>query len=190
MKTVFMAVAALATLAAPAAFAQSAINLNANVTSACGVGFHRSGATAAPGWTQGDVTGLTLVDGNGQLATQTVATNRSFGNLWCNGGGTVSMSVSSLTSTTPALDSGSFTNSFNVRVKTDMGVYMNAGEDLLITSNGGAAGTATGANAGAFETGLQRFSGVDSIEVLADASNRRPVAGTYSAAITLTVTSN
>lgn len=195
MKTLIAAASALAlTAAAVPAFAQSAnatVNIGAEVAEACGNGNHKSGASSAPGWAQGDITIANFADINGQVATQEIATNHSFGNLWCNTAAEVTMTVSALTDgkSAPA-DIGSFTNSFDIEVNTDMGVYLGGAAGMTIRSQNGADGSETGTTNGAFETGLQRFSGVNSIKVLADASGRRPVAGTYSGSITVTASAN
>jgi len=194
MKKILAAASAIGLLASTPAFAQSSatgeILLGATVTPACGVGNHKSGAASAPGWDQADIN-VTLADSNGQFAGQTF-TNRSFGNVWCNNGATVTLSVGALTSTATTGDTGSFTNRFDVRVTTDAGVYVNEAQDYVLSTVGETSGTKskTGTTGGAFETGLQRFGGADSIEVLADASNRRPVAGSYSGFVRFTASTN
>ena len=193
MKTLFAAVSAIGLLASTPAFAQSTatgeILIGATVAPACGTGNHKSGAASAAGWDQADIT-VSLADANGQFAGQTFA-NRSFGNVWCNNGATVTLSVGALTSTSTSSDTGSFTNRFDVSVTTDAGVYVGQGQDFVLSTVGGA-GTAqaTGSTGGAFETGLQRFGGADSISVLADPTNRRAVAGSYAGFVRFTATTN
>ena len=192
MKTLFAAVSAIGLLASTPAFAQSTatgeILLGATVAPACGAGNHKSGAASAAGWDQADIS-VNLADGNGQFAGQTF-TDRSFGNVWCNGAANVTLSVGALTSTSTSTDTGSFTNRFDVVVTTDAGVYVNAGQNAVLSTVGEAGGvkSLTGATGGAFETGLQRFGGADSIVVLADATNRRAVAGQYAGFVRFTAT--
>lgn len=193
MKTALIAATALSLLAAPAAFAQvpasasSTVNLGGTVDELCGVGNHASGASVDPDWAQGDISGIDIVDGNGQFVPY-ISGQRSFGNMWCNTAATVALSVSSFSNGNSApADAGSFANSFNVKVTTDTSVYFNANTPGgVVTSNGATAGTASGNTNGAFETGLRRYSGMI-IEILPE-GNKRPEAGTYSAAITLTAT--
>ena len=195
MKTILMAAAALATLTAAPAFAQqsSTINLNGNVANACGVGNHISGGGLAAGFTAGDISAIPLADGNGQFNGANY-TNRSFGNLWCNYAAPVKLEVSALKTNAAVGDTGSFTNSFDVRVTTDAGVYFGLGQDYVLSSSGGVSGVMTGNTPGAFETGTGRFGGADLVEILPSTrsagGNRRAVAGVYTGAITFTVGSN
>lgn len=195
MKTLIMAAAALATLTAAPAFAQSSstINLNGNVANACGVGNHISGGGLAAGFTAGDIT-VDLADTNGQFDGDSF-TNRSFGNLWCNYAAPVKMEVSALSTNATVGDTGSFTNSFDVRITTDAGVYFGAGQDAVLSSINGVAGVMTGNTPGAFETGTGRFGGADLVEILPSVrtnggGNRRAVAGAYAGTIKFTVGSN
>lgn len=195
MKTILMAAAALATLTAAPAFAQSSstINLNGNVANACGVGNHISGGGLAAGFTAGDIT-VDLADTNGQFDGDSF-TNRSFGNLWCNYAAPVKMEVSALSTNATVGDTGSFTNSFDVRITTDAGVYFGAGQDAVLSSINGVAGVMTGNTPGAFETGTGRFGGADLVEILPSVrtnggGNRRAVAGAYAGTIKFTVGSN
>lgn len=190
MKTALIAATALSLLAAPAAFAQSAsstVNLAGTVAELCGQGNHISGASADADWAQGDISGIDIVDANGQFEAY-VSGQRSFGNMWCNTAATVSLTVSSFTNGNPApADSGSFANSFDVKVTTDTSVYFNANTPGgVVQSNGAADGTASGNTNGAFETGLRRYSGMI-VEILPQGS-KRPEAGNYSASIVLTAT--
>jgi len=186
MKTLFAAVSAIGLLAASPAYAQSAegeIALNATVAPACGVGNHLSGASSASGWGQSDLT-VNLANGNGQFNGKTY-NDRSFGNVWCNTTANVTISVAALTSTNAdtTTDTGSFTDRFDVRVVTDAGVYIGAGEDYEISTvgTGGVVTVGTGTQTtGAFETGLKNYGGADVIEILKDPLNRRAVAGDYS----------
>ena len=192
MKTLLVAASALGLLAsAPAMASDGEIALNATVVKACGVGNHLSGATAAPGWDQSDIN-VDLTNANNGQFSGAEYTNRAFGNLWCNGPATVTMAVGALKSASSTTDTGSFTNSFDIRVTTDAGVYLGAGEDYVISTAGtpGGVASATSAVSQAFETGLQRFGGADKIEVLKDATNRRPVSGTYAGYVRFTATAN
>lgn len=195
MKTLFAAVSAIGLLASTPAFAQTSatgeIALNATVAKACGVGNHKSGAASDAAWDQADITvNLTNgASGSGQFVGQTF-TNRSFGNVWCNGAANVTLSVGALTSAVTTTDVSSFTNRFDIAVVTDAGVYVGAGADAPLSTVGEATGvkSLSGATGGAFETGLRSFGGADSITVVADPTNRRPVAGDYSGYVRFTAT--
>ena len=192
MKKLLVAASAIGLIAStPAMAATGDINLSANVAAQCGVGNHMSGAEAAPGWDQSDIQ-VTLADANGQFSGATY-TNRSFGNVWCNAPATVTLAVSALQNATTVYDVDSFSNRFDIEVTTDAGVYVGQSQDYVLSSAGEASGTKsiTGSTAGAFETGLQRFGGADSIKVLPSVrsgQNRRPVAGEYNGSITFTAT--
>ncbi|WP_144037777.1 hypothetical protein [Sphingopyxis sp. KK2] len=190
MKKILAAVSAIGLLASTPAFAQATgeIKLSATVAKACGVGDHRSGASADPDWDQSDIS-VALANGTGQFNGESF-TNRSFGNVWCNAPASVTLSVGALTTSTTTADVSSFTSRFDIRVKTDAGVYVNGGEDLVLDTATEASGVVsrTASTAGAFETGLRRFSGADTIEVLKDPTNRRAVAGDYTGYIRFTAT--
>lgn len=195
-------IAALATGAAFAttpAFGQATgeVLVNATVAPACGTGNHISGASAAPGWDQSDITIPNLTDGNGQFNTALEFTNRSFGNVWCNKAANVTIEVGALRNSSPiGTDTSSFTNRFDIEVVTDAGVYAGGTVDQLITTVGQASGVATlsGNSGQAFETGLQRFGGADSIRILpavrASGGNYRPIAGTYQGYVRFTATTS
>jgi hypothetical protein len=194
MKKFLIAALATTAFAATPAFAQTAqgeILVSANVAKACGVGDHLSGAAAAPGWDQSDIS--VVVGADSRIATQTF-TNRSFGNVWCNGPATVTLAVGALRGGSATTDTSSFTNRFDISVVTDAGVYIGQGQDYNLTTIGDGSGdkAVSGApnSGGAFETGLQRFGGADSITVHADPSNRRATAGSYSGYLRFTATAN
>ena len=198
MKTLFAAVSAIGLLASTPAYAQAVgeIALNATVAPACGVGNHLSGAESAGGWEQEDIAVNLTNAGNGQFSGQT-ETSRSFGNVWCNNAATVTLEVKALTGGSATGDTGSFTNRFDVSVVTDAAVYVGGTVDQEITTVGDADGvvTLTGPTAGAFETGLQRFGGADSISILADAggsggNDRRATAGSYAGYLRFTASTN
>jgi len=189
MKKILVAASAIGLLAStPAYAAEGEIALSADVAAQCGVGNHKSGADAAPGWDQDDIV-VDLADTNGQFSGQTF-TNRSFGNVWCNGPATVTLEVAALTSTNTTTDTSSFTNRFDIKVVTDAGVYVGGGQDYTMDTTGDADGvlTTTASVPGAFETGLQRFGGADSIEILPSSDNKRAVAGDYSGYLRFTAT--
>ena len=193
MKTVLIAATALSLLAAPA-FAQSAsstVNLAGTVAKLCGTGNHISGASADPDWAQGDITAIPMTDAEGQFNGFTSG-QRSFGNMWCNTAANVSLSVTSFSTAAPVSDTGSFANSFDVKVTTDTSVYFNANNPGgVVQSNGATAGSASGPTGGAFETGLRRYSGMI-VEILPQAGSggnaKRPIAGNYTGSITRTAT--
>ena len=194
MKKLLVAAMATAAFAATPAFAQTAqgeIQVTANVAKACGVGGHLSGADSAPGWDQADIP--VVVDGNGRIQTQQF-TNRSFGNVWCNGPATVTLAVGALMGGSATNDTGSFTNRYDISVVTDAGVYISAGENYAMTTVGDPDGVVSVSGApnsgGAFETGLQRYGGADSITVIADPQNRRATAGDYQGYLRFTATAN
>ena len=195
MKKLLIAALAASTFAATPAFAQATgeILISANVATQCGTGNHVSGATADPTFDQTDIT-VDLAGTNGQFSGQTF-TNRSWGNVWCNGPAQVTISVGALQNATPVGDTGSFTNRFDVRVVTDAGVYVGGGQNMVLTTLGQASGvaSATGHVPGAFETGFQRFGGADSIEVLRamrpdGEGPLRAVSGAYSGYVRFTAT--
>lgn len=189
MKTILMGAAALSLIAAPA-FAQSAsadIQLGGEVAPACGLGNHISGASVNPLWEQGDINGIPMTDAEGQFNGASYG-NRSVGNVWCNTAANVSFSVTPFATSNSTTDTGSFANSFDVRVTTDMGVYWGAGAGAVVQASV-AGGTAGGNTGQAFETGLGRYSGMN-IEILpaigSGGNNKRPVAGSYSGSVTFT----
>lgn len=193
-KLLIAALATAAFAAATPAFAQASnqVNLSGTVAKACGVGNHISGPGTAAGFTAGDITNIPLADANGQLNAPVVYTNRSFGNLWCNAPAQVTIEVSALQNPTTVFDTGSFTNTFDVEITTDAGVYVGQTQDYVI-STVGAAGhvkTVTGTNPFAFETGTGRFGGADQVRILPSArssgGNYRPVAGAYNGYIRMT----
>lgn len=196
MKNILAAVSAIGLIASTPAFAADAdIQLGATVAAACGTGNHISGAGSASGWDQSDIT-VDLDDANGQFSGAEF-TNRSFGNVWCNAPATVTIEVSALQGNNPVgTDTGSFTNRFDIEVTTDAGVYAGGGEDEVISTVGALSGVASisGNSGQAFETGLQRFGGADSIKVLpstrSTGGNRRAVAGTYAGYVKFTATTN
>ena len=207
MKTILMTAVAAATLIATPAFAQvetaplipsSTINLKGKVENKCGVGHHISGHNGvAAGYTTGDVDLTDFTDGNGQFNTAKTFTNRSFGNLWCNYAAPVKLEVSSLSTNTPAGDTGSYANSFDVRITTNAGVYFgrpSTSPALTLASNGANNGEATHTTNGAFETGSGQYGSIQLLEVLPKArssgGNFRPVAGTYTGYVRFTVGSN
>ena len=204
MKTILMTAVAAATLIAAPAFAQSAastINLNGTVAKKCGVGYHISGngdvGGVAAGYTTGNIALGDFSDDNGQFNVAKTLTNRSFGNLWCNYAAPVKLEVSSLSTDVDVYDPGSFTNSFDVRITTNAGVYFGkppSAPALTLASNGANNGEATDTTIGAFETGSGQYGGIQLLEVLPKArssgGNFRPVAGTYTGYVRFTVGSN
>jgi len=195
MKTALIAATALSLLAAPA-FAQSAsstVNLGGTAAKLCGTGNHISGAAANPLWAQGDISGIAMTDAEGQFNGY-VSGNRSFGNMWCNTAANVSLTVTPFAAPGAApADSGSFANSFDVKVTTNTSVYWNNNTPGGVVQTAGANASAAGNTNGAFETGLGQYSGMV-VEILpqtgSGGNNKRPVAGTYAGSITLTATAN
>ena len=185
-KTLILAASALSMVSAPAfAQATSDIQLSAQVAGACGTGNHLSGATQGAG-DQTDIT-VDLDDANGQFKTA-ASFNRSFGNVWCNGPASLTMTATPLTTNVAVLDQGSFTNRFDIEVSGGAMIYLGGGS--LSTATAGTS-TKTFANPAAFETGLGQYSSVD-IKVLptltAANTAERAVAGTYSGSVVLTAT--
>ena len=194
MKTALIAATALSLLAAPA-FAQSAsstVNLGGTVAKLCGTGNHISGAAVNPAWAQGDITGIAMTDAEGQFNGY-LSGDRSFGNMWCNTAANVSLTVTPFAAPGAApSDSGSFANSFDVKVTTNTSVYWSNAAGGVVQTNGANA-SVNGNTNGAFETGLGQYSGMV-VEILpvigSGGNNKRPVAGTYAGSITLTATAN
>jgi hypothetical protein len=141
-KSLIVAASALAMAATPA-FAvtttgnSSTINLAADVTAACGVGNHMSGASVGAG-DQSNIV-VPLADTNGQYKTAQTF-NRSFGNVWCNAPAKVEVTATPLTEDSGAAvgDTDSFTNRFDLQVS---GGAMNAyvgGQTVDTSVTGGA----------------------------------------------------
>ncbi len=198
MRALLLAASAMTLVSAPA-FAQSTntVTLNSTVAPACGVGNHISGGGVAAGWTlaSGPIDVGNLADSNGQFLSPITLTNISFGNMWCNSNASVTISVSPMSTSNSTTDTGSFVNSFDVSVQTDAAVYTGRSQDFVITAQGGGAPAVITGNSGqAFETGTGRFGGMDSITILPEARTSggtyRPVAGAYSATITMTATAS
>lgn len=193
MKKLLAGAAALSLMApafAHAASTSADIKLNSTVAPACGVGGHISGASAAPGWDQNDIT-VDLANGGVGFGGATFA-NRSLGNVWCNSVATVSFTVEPLKTSATTTDTDSFANSFDVKVTTDAAVYW-GGHAGDVVQTAGSPVTVTGTSNGAFETGLQRYSGM-TIDVLkapgSGGNGKRAVAGTYASTITFTASTN
>lgn len=197
MKNILAAVSAIGLLASTPAFAaEQTVAVNATVTGACGLGDHKSGASAAPGWTQGNIDLGAITGADGKLNVAPVS-NRSFGNVWCNGPASVTIDVASLalngdrTAAAPA-DSSSFANKFDLKITGNLGgnAFNNGDGSLSVESTGGAGGIGTRniATTGAFETGLGQYSSFN-LAVL-NPGNLRPVAGSYSGFVKLTATIN
>ena len=193
MKTALIAATALSLLAAPA-FAQSAsstVNLGGTVAKLCGTGNHISGASVNPLWEQGDISGIAMTDAEGQFNGY-VSGNRSFGNMWCNTAANVALTVTPFSTGNSTTDTGSFANSFDVKVTTNTSVYWSNAAGGVVETNGANA-SVNGNTNGAFETGLGQYSGMV-VEILpvigSGGNNKRPVAGTYAGSITLTATAN
>lgn len=193
MKTLLVAASAIGLLAsAPAMAATSAtgeIALSATVDKACGVGNHLSGAAADAAWDQSDIT-VDLDDANGQFAGAEY-TNRSFGNVWCNAPAAVTLEIGALKTDVAIFDGSSFTNAFDIQVNTNAGVYLGQGSNYVAQTTNGADFSLTGPTLpGAFETGLRSYGGANSIKVLKNGLNKRPVAGTYAGYIRFTATAS
>lgn len=185
MKKILIAAAALSTLAAPA-FAQTTQNVavTGSVAKQCGLGNQSGGGTG--GYTPTLALG-SLVDGNGQLSV--TPQNIGFGNVWCNGPASVSLSATALQSdSTAPFDSSSFVN------KLDLIVDGTGLSGSIFSYLGAATQVRTGAPAtnnvaGAFETGTNNYQKARVSVALPTGTvgNDRPVAGGYSGSITLTV---
>ena len=190
MKTILMAASALSLIAAPA-FAQDAsstVNLAGTVAEQCGEGNHISGYDVNNDWAQGDITGIDMDNGVGQFEGYTSG-QRSFGNLWCNTAATVSLEVTPFSTSNSTTDTGSFANSFDVRVTTNTSVYWNNNIPGGVVETAGSSVMVSGDTAGAFETGSGQYSGmiVEILPVAGSGGNpKRPVAGDYTGSITLT----
>jgi len=194
MKTLLVAASAIGLLASAPVYAQSVktVTVSGSVTGACGLGNHKSGASEAPGWAQGDIDLGEMAGADGKLDIDPAnLSQRSFGNVWCNGPADVTIEVSALTNSTAGApeDSSSFANQFDMKITGSLGgnAFGNGGGGLTVSSSGGTTGVKDDIHtAGAFETGLQQYSGFN-LEVL-NPGNLRPVAGDYSGTIKLTAT--
>jgi hypothetical protein len=197
MKKLLIAAMATAAFAAatPAFAASNNVNINANVAAACGVGNHISGGGTAAGYTpQGDINLGNFADGNGQFNSAISITNQSLGNLWCNGPANVTFEVSALRNATTVLDTGSFTNVFDVEVTSGAATYA-GGSATTAYSTAGQPGnvlTLNGSTPAAFETGTGTYGGAQLIRILPHArgagGNYRPISGAYQGYIRLTAT--
>ena len=176
MKTILMAASALSLIAAPA-FAQDAsstVNLAGTVAEQCGEGNH--------------ISGIAMTDAEGQFNGY-VSGNRSFGNMWCNTAANVALTVTPFSTGNSTTDTGSFANSFDVRVTTNTSVYWNNNIPGGVVETAGSSVMVDGDTGGAFETGLGQYSGmiVEILPVIGSGGNpKRPVAGDYTGSITLT----
>ncbi|MBI1405008.1 MAG: hypothetical protein GC145_02655 [Caulobacter sp.] len=179
MKRIILAAAAMSALfVAPQAFAASpTVTVEGTVTPACGVGAQSGGGVADPS----EVVLGEIVDSNGNLsvAAQTI----TFGNIWCNGNATLTMTTSALDSGqgTPA-DSSSFVSKLDMVVTGKIiDTYMGGGESRTGTP-------LTAPINQAFETGTGQYSQA-TLNVTLPAGtvgNDRPVAGSYTGNIVLT----
>lgn len=191
MKTLLVAASAIGLLASTPAFAaEQTVNVSATVTGACGLGDHKSGANEAPGWTQGDINLGAITGADGKLDVDTV-TQRSFGNVWCNGPADVKVEVSSLSlvgATGDPADDSSFANRFDMRITGNLGgsAFNNGSGTLDLSSDGATNGVLELTTGEAFETGLQQYSSFN-LDVL-NPGNLRPVAGSYKGIVRLTAT--
>lgn len=190
MKAILASAAALALVAsAGAASAQApsrSVDVNGTVDRQCGVGNHSGGGN------QGHTPTLTIsdmTDADGFLDTTTTHAI-GFGNVWCNGAATLTLTASALThdTITGGFDARSFTNSVDMEVSA--GAYGNR-SILLYFGNGVATTTQplSRPTTGAFETGGDDFQRA-SVRLVrpadSDGGNDRPLAGDYSGTITLT----
>ncbi|MCC7267263.1 MAG: hypothetical protein IT546_07970 [Caulobacteraceae bacterium] len=184
----------MATSASAAGPSPSPINIpvNGNVPAACGVG-HQSGGGPGPGYSLtanvalGDIT-----DANGFLSVADKTIN--FGNIWCNGGATLTLAVTPLSTTTPLTDPDSFDSSFAMEVTKGAltkSIFSYFGGPTQVSSTATTPGSLVYANPAAFETGGAGYAEAI-LRVLAPTSggNDRPMAGAYTGSVTLTVTSN
>lgn len=187
MKTLFAAVSAIGLLASTSAFAaESEVEIKATVAAACGLGNHVNGGNTTSPWNQDDIVIAELADGNGQFAGATF-NNRSFGNVWCNGPASVTVTAASLVNGTRGVapaDAGSFSNEFDLSVTGLAGVYVNGASLSLNTTGATGIASVTGGTPGAFESGSGQYSGF-SVQVL-NPANLRPVAGSYTGYVRFT----
>jgi hypothetical protein len=196
MTKLFIAASALGLLASTPAFAQAnnQVNLNANVAKACGVGFHISGdgGTAAGYTPKGDIALGELADGNGQFNTARTFTNQSLGNLWCNGPANVTFEVSALRNAGTVADTGSFTNVFDIEVRSGATVYAGGSASTVYSTASGPGNvlTLSASVPTAFETGTGDYGAAQLIRVVPHArgsgGNYRPIAGAYTGYIKMT----
>jgi len=179
MKTILMAASALSLLAAPAlAQESSTVTVNGSVALQCGVGNGSGGGDGAPSVVT--ITEMTDADGFLSIPAQAI----EFGNIWCNGAGaSMTLAVSALQHDTIAdgtFDASSFINKVNMHVETG---------NILAYFGGGAAHTGaplTATSAGAFETGQDAWDNA-SLTFSNPSGNDRPLAGSYSGSVVLTV---
>lgn len=189
MKTIALAVSALALIASPALAQQSrAVNLEATVAGQCGLDNQSGGGQ---GGHTADVEVGTIVDDNGFLDT-TKAVTIGFGNVWCNGPAVLSLTPTALSNPVQVQDVNSFVNKVDMIVDGATGT----GGSIMTYFGGRVATTAAPLDnisiGSAFETGVGRFSQARVTFALpaGTAGNDRPIAGTYTGSVTLKVTAN
>ncbi len=197
MKTILATVSAIGLLAAAPAYAADApeVNISGNVAEACGYGDHISGGNVDPQdiFHQGDVALGAMTGADGKLNVDaSKLSNRSFGNVWCNTAGKVTVTVESLANDDATRgvayvgDSSSFTDQFDLLITSN--TFLANGSVLNLSSANGANGvnSADFTTTGAFETGHGKYSGF-SVEIL-NPDHKRPISGDYAGKVTLTAT--
>ena len=144
MKTILATVSAIGLLAATPAFAADApeVNISGTVAKACGYGDHHSGGDEDPQdiFHQGNIVLGAMTGADGKLNVPASALeNRSFGNVWCNTAGNVTVTVESLANNdgadrgTPYVgDTSSFNNQFDLLITSS--TFLADGSTLTLSS--------------------------------------------------------
>jgi hypothetical protein len=206
MKLAFLAASAASLLIAAPAFAITAaptpsstdVQVTGSVATECGIGNQSGGGARSLPET---VPLGSLIGPTGEVAANTPI-SIGFDNVWCNGASnSLVMTVTPLSN--PAVtvyDHSSFTNYLTLNVTSDpnnqvLPAYFN-GASSLSSGSAGTAADDTGINGtlsntlGAFETGTGKYSqALLSYSLPAiHAGHDRPLAGSYTGSVTITVT--
>ena len=192
MKRIIATTAALAALVSAGAShaADRAVAVTGTVSSQCGFDNQSGGGSA--GGSAGYTSAVTVpVTGTNGFVDTTSRTLIKFGNVWCNGSNTITLTASPLQHNTAAdgtFDNSSFVNHVDMIVSAD-GL---SAKNILSYFGGGQARTGTPLQRtgnGAFETGQDDYTRANiSLALPANtAGNDRPLAGGYSGTVTLTV---
>lgn len=196
MKKLLIASVAIASLlgaatAASANTVSSPIVVGAVVDSQCGLGNQTGGGVIAPST---PIALGSIVDGNGFLNTA-IDQSIDFGNVWCNGPSTVSLTVTPLTTGAFNSDPGSFLAGVDMVVDNSDGggsVLVYVGNPASVSSSNGTTNGVASASPGAFESGTGQYQNarLHLAYPAGHPGNDRPLAGAWSGLVTLTATAN
>lgn len=197
MKAILASAAALALVAsAGAAAAQDrAVTVTGTVASQCGYG-NQSGSTGAAadsGYVASVPLSGAMTDSNGFLNT-TQTTTIGFGNVWCNGPNTITLTASQMVHNS-AVDGNFDARSFVRKVDMIVDATDLTGGNILAYFGGGQARSGTPlvrSGGGAFETGNDNWQRASVRLALPTGTvgNDRPLAGNYTGRVTMNIAAN